>query len=102
MSISRNMTRAGLAALLTTAALGAGLMTTGAVAQAPAAQAVDDFVLPDQHYLARQLYRMGDAKAVVLISYASGDATIRKEAAAYEALKAAYKPKGVEVMMLAS
>ena len=41
MSISRNMTRAGLVALLTTAALGAGLMTTGAVAQAPAAQAVD-------------------------------------------------------------
>jgi mono/diheme cytochrome c family protein len=102
MTISRNMKRAGLAALLTTAALGAGLMTTGAVAQAPAAQAVDDFVLPDQHYLARQLYRMGDAKAVVLITYASGDATVRKEAAAYEALKAAYKPKGVEVMMLAS
>jgi mono/diheme cytochrome c family protein len=104
MTISRNMKRAGLAALLGTAALGVVSLTigTGAVAQGPAVQAVDDFVLPDQHYLARQLYRMGDAKAVVLITYASGDATVRKEAASYEALKAAYKAKGVEVMMLAS
>ena len=68
MTISRNMKRAGLAALLGTAALGVVSLTigTGAVAQGPAVQAVDDFVLPDQHYLARQLYRMGDAKAVVL------------------------------------
>ena len=101
MAISKNMTRAGLAALLATAAMGA-MLAGGATAQGPAAQAVDDFVLPDQHYLARQLYRMSDAKAVVLITYASGDATVRKEAGAYEALKAAYKAKGVEVMMLAS
>ena len=104
MTISKSMKRAGIAGLLAATAVAAGsaMMTTGATAQGPAVQAVDDFVLPDQHFLARQLYRMGDAKAVVLITYASGDAVIRKEAAAYEALKAAYKPRGVEVMMLAS
>jgi mono/diheme cytochrome c family protein/peroxiredoxin len=94
--------QASVLAALTVAALGATTLTTGAGAQAPAAQAVDDFVLPDQHFLARQLYRMSDAKAVVLITYASGDAVVRREAGAYEALKAVYKAKGVEVMMLAS
>jgi mono/diheme cytochrome c family protein len=45
---------------------------------------------------------MSDAKAVVLIAYASGDATVRRDAPEYMALKTAYAPKGVEFMMLAS
>jgi len=92
--------RASVLAALAIAALGMGSLAAGA--QGPTAQAVDDFVLSDQNYLARQLYRMGDAKAVVLISYASGDATVRREAASYMALKAAYAGKGVEVLMLDS
>ncbi|TAJ69660.1 MAG: hypothetical protein EPO51_21410 [Phenylobacterium sp.] len=100
MTISKTTRRIGLAALLAATALGAGGLTTGAGAQAPAAQMVDDFRLPDQNYLSHQLYRKGDAKAVVLITYASGDATVKTEAAAYMALKAA--SPGVEVYMLDS
>jgi len=100
MAISMNVRRVALAALLTGTVLGAGSLTASAVAQAPAAQAVDDFRLPDQNYLSHQLYRKGDAKAVVLIAYAGGDATVKKEAAAYMALKAA--SPGAEVYMLAS
>ncbi|MFN9926217.1 MAG: peroxiredoxin family protein, partial [Phenylobacterium sp.] len=80
-------------------AVGIGLaLGAQAVASSPQPASVDDFVLPDQDYLARQLYRLSDAKAVVLITYASGDATVRREAAAYAALRS----PGVEVMMLAS
>ncbi|MBU1375135.1 MAG: hypothetical protein KKE02_20295 [Alphaproteobacteria bacterium] len=95
-----NMRRFGLAALLAATVLGAGSLTTGADAQAPSATMVDDFRLPDQNYLSHQLYRKGDAKAVVLITYAGGDATVKKEAAAYMALKAA--SPGAEVYMLNS
>jgi hypothetical protein len=63
---------------------------------------VDDFVLADQNLEARQLYRMADDKAVVLITYASGDRQIRADAKAYMALKAAYAEKGVDVLMVDS
>ena len=51
------------------AVLGALALATAAqspaLADAPSAapQMVDDFRLPDQNYLGRQLYRLGDAKA---------------------------------------
>jgi len=102
MTITKTVRRVALGALLAATALGAGSLTTVADAQAPTALQVDDFRLSDQNYLSRQLYRMGDAKAVVLITYASRDATVKKEAAAYAALDAAYSGKGVEVMLLAS
>ena len=88
------------AGLLTAAAMGQGTAQADAPAARPAM--VEDFVLPDQNLLARQLYRMGDAKAVVLITYASGDAAVRAEAPGWMALKAAYAPRGVEFLMLAS
>jgi hypothetical protein len=90
------------------AVLGALALATAAqspaLADAPSAapQMVDDFRLPDQNYLGRQLYRLGDAKAVVIITYASGDKAIRAEAKAYMDLKAAHSAPGVEFMMLAS
>ncbi|WP_296596997.1 redoxin domain-containing protein [Phenylobacterium sp.] len=102
MITMKTMRRAGLAALLAATALAAGSLTTIAGAQAPAALQVDDFRLSDQNYLSRQLYRMSDAKAVVLIAYASGDKTVKTEAASYEALRQAYGAKGVETMLLAS
>jgi len=102
MIISKTARRAGLLATLAATALLGASLTTGAGAQAPAAQTVDDFLLPDQHYLGRQLYRMSDAPAIVLISYASGDSVVKRDAPQYMALKAAYAPKGVEFMMLAS
>ncbi|MBL8555257.1 MAG: redoxin domain-containing protein [Phenylobacterium sp.] len=94
--------QASMLAALALAVAGGAMLTGGADAQAPAAQAVDDFVLPDQHYLARQLYRMSDAKAVVLMSYAAGDATVKRDAPALMALKAAYAKQGVEFMAVAS
>jgi hypothetical protein len=81
--------------------MGLGASPIGA-AQTPAPLAVDDFMLPDQAYLAHQLYRMSDAKAVVVITYAAGDATVRRDAPAFMALKQAYAGKGVEFMMLDS
>ncbi len=105
MTISRDARRVGLAALA--AAMVAGLAGVQTIAQAAAppamtAQHVDDFQLPDQNYLAHKLSRLQDAKAVVLISYAAGDAQIRADAPAYKALKAAYAAQGVEFVMLDS
>lgn len=102
MITTKTMRRAGLAALLAATALAAGSLATIAGAQAPAPLQVDDFRLSDQNYLSRQLYRMSDAKAVVLIAYASGDKTMKAEAASYAALRDAYAVKGVETMLLAS
>ena len=73
---------------------------TGFVAAADS-QKVDDFELADQNLLAHSLYAMGaDSKAVVLITQANGDALVRANAAAYNALKTDYAGKGVEVFML--
>ena len=63
---------------------------------------VDDFMLADQNLLARQLYRHSNDKAVVLVSYASGDATLHADAKALMALKAAYAGKGVDMMAVDS
>jgi mono/diheme cytochrome c family protein len=68
---------------------------------AGAAQHVGDFQLSDQHYIGRRLYKMDDAKAVVLVSYAAGDAQFRADAPALAALKAAYADKGVEFLIIA-
>ena len=73
---------AGLAAVLSVLAISV-MVQAPAQADAPNTVTVDDFRLPDQNLLARQLYRMGDAKAVVLITYASGDAAVRAEASTW-------------------
>jgi hypothetical protein len=91
----------GLAALALTVAAAAPLARADAP-KATAATPLGDFLLADQNLLAKQLYRMADAKAVVLVTYAPGDATVHAEAAAYRALKADYAAKGVEVLMLDS
>lgn len=72
------------------------------VGPAHAAQTVDNFRLADQNLIARELYRFGDAKAVVLVAYASGDAQLRKDAPALAALKRDYAGKGVEMLAVAS
>lgn len=106
MNLSMNCKGVGLAGLVSALALLAAMSVGQAPAQADAPgaapQMVDDFRLPDQNLLGRQLYRLGDAKAVVLITYASGDAALRADAKTYAALQAAYKARGVEFMMLAS
>lgn len=71
-------------------------------ASATEAAAVDNFMLVDANLEAHELYRMGDASAVVLITQANGDAVIRELAPAVNALAATYGAKGVEVLMLNS
>ncbi|HEX5264371.1 MAG TPA: hypothetical protein VFW13_12640 [Phenylobacterium sp.] len=77
----------------------------GASATVPAAAAptrVDNFLLVDANLEAHELYRMADARAVVLVTQSNGDAAIEKLAPQLKALKAAYAAKGVEFMMLNS
>jgi mono/diheme cytochrome c family protein len=98
------------AALVSAAALGALAMgasqgVTRAEAEAPKVAGparVDDFMLADQDLLARQLYRMSDDKAVVLVTYASGDKQLHADAPALMALKAAYAGKGVDLLAVDS
>lgn len=80
-------------------ALGQGV-SAAATAQAPAR--VDNFMLVDQNLEAHELYRLADAKAVVIVAQANGDAALRKLAPALNALDAKYDPQGVEFMLLNS
>jgi hypothetical protein len=80
-------------------------LTHGSVAAATAPMAkatVDNFMLVDADMEAHELYRLADAKAIVIVTQANGDAVMRAEAPALKALKAAYADKGVEFMMLNS
>ncbi|MDB5435861.1 MAG: hypothetical protein JWR47_2118 [Phenylobacterium sp.] len=77
---------------------GAGVVATAAAAPA----SVDNFMLVDQNMEAHELYRLADAKAVVIVTQANGDAVMRGLAPALKSLKAAYAAKGVEFMMLNS
>ena len=72
----------------------------GAAPEGAKAQHVDDFQLADQHYIGRRLYKMDDARAVVLVAYAAGDAQFRADAPALKALKAAYGGQGVEFLAI--
>jgi mono/diheme cytochrome c family protein len=110
MTISRKI--AGVSAAMgLAAAAGALALASGGhgVSQASAQAApvagpktVDDFMLADQNLLARQLYRMSDDKAVVLLTYASADKQLRADAPALMALKAAYAGKGVDMLAVDS
>ena len=95
------------AVLLAAVAVSVSAFATVQASHAEAPQAVgvarvDDFVLADQNLLARQLYRMSDDKAVVLLTYASGDAALHADAKALMALKAAYAGRGVDVLAVDS
>lgn len=94
----------GAIGLALAAALTIGSSTTPMLA-APgdlSPQRVEDFLLADQHYLGRGLYKMRDAKAIVVISYAARDPVVLAEAPTYAALQRAYGPKGVEFLMIDS
>src|SRR5882757_8116584 len=102
-----------LSLLATTALLAActsdgaapGVMGAASPASATAAMApmaVDNFMLVDQNLEAHELYRLADAKAVVIVTQANGDAVMRGLAPALKSLKAAYAAKGVDFMMLNS
>ena len=104
-------TRLGLLALLaSTAVYGcatdgkANFAATGIAANVAAAVGgpVDNFMLVDANLEAHELYRLGDASAVVLITQSNGDAALRGMAPAIKALASGYGAKGVEFAMLNS
>ena len=108
MNLAKKAAGIGLAAMavaMGSVGLGVTAHSTAQAASAPrpgcSPAKADDFMLADQNYLAHQLHRMSDAKAVVLITYAN-DPAVRRDAAAFMALKTAYAGKGVEVLMLDS
>jgi len=80
--------------------MGAASPASATAAMAPAT--VDNFMLVDQNLEAHELYRLADAKAVVLVTQVNGDAVIRGLAPALKALQASYAAKGVEFAMLNS
>jgi hypothetical protein len=98
-----------------TTILGAALLTAGCASDtapnalaegAPAAAStpasVDNFMLVDANLAAHELYRMGDAAAVVLITQANGDKVLHGLAGKVNALAEAYGAKGVEVLLINS
>jgi hypothetical protein len=101
------MTKARIAMLLAgTALLGGWAADT----QAPSAQAagqaaaattarVDNFLLADQNLVAHELYRYGDAPAVVLVSQTAADKATGAQA---DKLATDYAAKGVEVWAIDS
>ena len=91
-------------AAVSVAALSFGHAGAGAVASAAAAPALkaDNFRLTSADLQSYELYPMVDAKAVVIVTQANGDAAVRQAAPALKALKAAYAAKGVEFMMIDS
>jgi peroxiredoxin len=98
-----------VAAVLTVGALLGYAAVDGAqpneahAAAAPAsAKRVDNFRLADQNLMAHELYRLADAKAVVIITQGNGCPIVRNNATGYKALVNAYKGKGVEFLMLNS
>jgi hypothetical protein len=112
MSVSRKAKVMAFGALAATAAA-VGALSLGAAphglaqakAEAPKVASparVDDFMLADQDLLGRQLYRMADDKAVVLVTYASNDKQLRADAPALMALKAAYAGQKVDMLAVDS
>ena len=63
---------------------------------------VDNFRLTDADQNSKELYRLKDAPAVVLVTQANGTAAVRNNAPALKALQAKYAGQGVEFMMLNS
>ncbi|MET0271636.1 MAG: redoxin family protein [Phenylobacterium sp.] len=102
--------RISVLAALAGVALVSGLASDGLVAQAdqpetvaPALPAtVDNFMLVDQNLVAHELYRLADAKAIVIVTQANDCPIIRAMAPKLRDLQAAYAGKGVEFLMLNS
>lgn len=75
--------------------------TESVVAAALPAQ-VDNFMLTDADYMGHELYRMADAKAIVIVTHMNGCPIVRAMTPALKQLRDAYKDKGVEFLMLNS
>ncbi|MGZ3403294.1 MAG: hypothetical protein ACXWKN_08585 [Phenylobacterium sp.] len=108
-----NTAKFGILGLLASTALVAGCTSdatshsamahgSGAAATAAAPTKVDNFMLVDSAMEAHELYRLGDAPAVVLITQQNGDAVAQKLAPQINKIAADYGARRVEFMMLNS
>jgi thiol-disulfide isomerase/thioredoxin len=105
MKLSVFAAMAAAAALIGVTASGDGLSSPSARAQAgagPTSGRVDNFQLVDQDLFAHELYRLADAPAVVIITQENGCPVCRNMAPSLRELEKAYRPKGVEFLMLNS
>jgi hypothetical protein len=100
--VSASAKTTGLILAASALILGSAVVTSIAAPPAVTAARVDDFQLADQNFVGRRLYKMKDAKAIVLISYAADDATSRADAKTWMALKNDYASRGVEFLMINS
>ncbi|WP_293905013.1 redoxin domain-containing protein [Phenylobacterium sp.] len=84
-------------------ALSAGT-PTAAVETATTAmpKTIDNFMLADASYMGHELYRMSDAKVIVIVTQMNGCPIVRNLAPALKALQAKYGPQGVQFLMLNS
>ncbi|HEY8618375.1 redoxin domain-containing protein [Phenylobacterium sp.] len=86
----------------TSSALAANALDNAASVAEAAPARVDNFMLVDQNLEAHELYRLADAKAVVIVSHAAGDPEIRRLAPQLAALRDRYAAQGVELLLLNS
>lgn len=114
------MTKAMVSALLATAAaallsgcasdssapnaLSVGTPVAAAeIASAPApAATIDNFMLSDTDYMGHELYRMTDARAIVIVTTGNGCPIARNLAPQLKTLKARYGGQGVQFLLLNS
>jgi hypothetical protein len=71
-------------------------------AATPMPTKIDNFMLPDENLMGHELYRLADAKAIVLVTQGNGCPISRNLAPLVRELKAKYAGKGVEFMYLNS
>ncbi|HET9159609.1 MAG TPA: redoxin domain-containing protein, partial [Caulobacteraceae bacterium] len=87
------------------AALSVGYLAADAAELIPAkdyVQRVDNFRLADQNFDSKELYRMADARAVVIYTQMNGCPIVRNTVAEYKKLRDDYRAKGVEFLMINS
>lgn len=108
MSMRMTLTAIGLVMALGAAGcapqqdLAASAAMAAAEPMAQVAGRIDNFRLVSAEGRAHELYRLKDAPAIVVVMHAAGSADTVKAAAALEALRAQFAPKGVEFMMVNS
>jgi hypothetical protein len=84
-------------------ALASGASSAAETARATRAPAtIDNFMLSDTDYMGHELYRMTDAKAIVIVTTGNGCPIARNLTPHLKALQAKYGPQGVKFLMLNS
>ncbi|MDZ4373957.1 MAG: redoxin domain-containing protein [Phenylobacterium sp.] len=81
---------------------GAAASTTESAPRTGLPATIDNFMLADTDYMGHELFRMSNAKAIVLVTHANGCPIVRNLAPALREMTAKYEGQGVEFLMLNS